>query len=148
MAQAARHDDPGIDYSVHVCFGRVRTIVVDDTDVVLDVICASLESTSEVEIVGRATNGVEALELVAELSPDLVVMDVNMPKLDGIQAARLIAQHFPEVKVVLMSGDVSTKMREQCREIGVHGFASKVTFRQDFTLAFQNLFCETVLPTA
>ncbi len=148
MAQTAKHVDSGNDYSVQVCFGRVRTIVVDDTDIVLDAISAMVESTGEVEIVGRATNGVEALELVAGLSPDLVVMDVNMPKLDGIQAARLLAEHFPDVKVVLMSADPSAKIREQCRETGVHGFASKITFRQDFMLAFQNLFYQSGFPSS
>ncbi len=148
MAQVARQVVPELEYSVEVCIGKIRTIVVDDTDVVLDVICALLESTGPVEIVGRATNGIEALEMVSALSPDLVVMDINMPKLDGIQAARLLAQHYPDLKVVLMSANDSPKVREQCRETGVHGFASKITFRQDFMLALNGLFSKSALPTA
>lgn len=131
--------------SSEFCSGKIRTVVVDDSDILLDAICTLLECTTQVEVVGRAADGAEALERVAELQPDLVVMDVNMPRLDGFQAARFLVQHFPNVKVVLMSATDSPKIREQCRESGVNFFASKITFRQDFSAAFHTLFHEAEL---
>src|SRR5690242_4075849 len=63
---------------------RLRTIVIDDSATFLEVVCALLERDNELDIVARGTNGKEAIELVAKLHPDLVVMDVDMPELDGL----------------------------------------------------------------
>ncbi len=120
----------------------IRTVVVDDTEAVLDAICALLQCDSRIEIVGRATNGVEALDAVASLQPDLVVMDINMPVMGGIQCTALLAQHFPTLKVVLMSGLDSPKIREQCRNNGADAFAYKVNFREDFAQAMRTMFQE------
>jgi DNA-binding NarL/FixJ family response regulator len=81
-----------------------------------------------VSVVGEAANGVEALERVAELSPDLVLMDVQMPRMNGISAARIIARNYPEATVVLMSGDDSPELRAQAEACGAHTFIHKPKF--------------------
>ena len=120
----------------------IRTVVVDDTDMVLDSICALLQCDRRIEIVGRAANGVEALDAVASLGPDLVIMDINMPVMGGIQCAALLGQYFPMLKVVLMSGIDSPKIREQCRSTGADAFAYKMNFREEFRLAMRAIFRE------
>jgi len=114
---------------------RIRTVIVDDSDLMLDCVCTLLELDHRIEIVGRGTNGLEALERVAATQPDLVLMDVNMPIMDGVQTARMLAEHFPETKVILMSAIDSPKVREQCRAVGVDGFARKINFREEFAIA-------------
>lgn len=148
MAQEARSAVSEFEQTAGFCAGKIRTVVADDSDLVLDAICTFLEFSEQVEIVGRATNGVEMLEVVAAMAPQLVVMDINMPALDGLQTARLLAQHFPQIKILLMSGTDSPKVREQCRESGVLCFANKVNFRQDFMAAFQFLFSDQEIYTA
>ena len=68
----------------------IRTLVVDDSPEILQVVCLLLEMEERVEVIGRATDGSEALDAVVSLRPDLVVMDVQMPRMDGPTAAALI----------------------------------------------------------
>ncbi len=140
MAQEAKH--AVVDYASEELERAIRTVVVDDTDVVLEAICALIQCDPRIEVVGRATNGVEALDAVSSLGPDLVIMDVNMPVMGGVQCAALLGQHFPMVKVVLMSGVDSPKIREQCRSTGADAFAYKINFREEFALAMRTMFQE------
>jgi len=79
----------------------------------------------DVEIVGVGSNGFEAIELTAQTAPDLVIMDVNMPVLDGIAAAGLIRHHFPTTTILMMSGDDSPEMRDRCLEVRADAFTPK-----------------------
>lgn len=103
----------------------LRMIVVDDSPDLLEVICALLESNEDVEIIGRGSDGSDALGLVSAMNPDLVLMDVQMPHVDGIAAAALITMHFPETMVVLMSGNDSPELRAQAMDCGAHAFIHK-----------------------
>ena len=91
----------------------IRTLVVDDSPSSMRAVCALMQAEPLVEIVGVATNGVEAIAAVATLSPDLVIMDVNLPLLDGLKAASILSRHYPEIRVVLMSADDSAEIRRQ-----------------------------------
>jgi two-component system chemotaxis response regulator CheB len=103
----------------------LKMIVVDDSPDLLEVIGALLDKNNDVEIIARGSDGSEALGLVSAMAPDLVLMDVEMPHVDGIAAAALITMHFPETVVVLMSGDNSPELRAQCRDCGAHAFIHK-----------------------
>jgi DNA-binding NarL/FixJ family response regulator len=103
----------------------LRVIVVDDSPDLREVLCDLLETNKDVEIIARGSDGSEALGLVSAMQPDLVLMDVQMPHVDGIAAAALITMHFPETTVVLMSGDDSPQLRAQCMDCGAHAFIHK-----------------------
>ncbi len=103
----------------------LRVIVVDDSPDLLEVVCALLETNKDVDLIGRGNDGSEALGLASAMEPDLVLMDVQMPHVDGIAAAALITMHFPETTVVLMSGDDSPELRAQCMDCGAHAFIHK-----------------------
>lgn len=81
---------------------RIRVVVADDSAVMRRAITHILESESDIEVVGTARNGIEAVELTRALRPDAVTMDVNMPKMDGLQALEEIMGHNP-TPVVLLS---------------------------------------------
>ena len=110
----------------------IRALVVDDSPDVLEVICALLQFEDNLEIVGRATNGSEALEAVGCLQPDLVVMDMQMPRMDGLTAARLIHVAFPEIAIVLMSADPSYFDRNEILASGAEAFIDKLEFGRVF----------------
>jgi two-component system NarL family response regulator len=117
----------------------LRMIVVDDSPELLEVLCALLESNKEVEIVGRGNDGSEALGLVSAMNPDLVLMDVQMPHVDGIAAAALITMHFPETIVVLMSGSDSPELRSQAIDCGAHGFIHKPQIGRELANMIQSV---------
>jgi len=82
---------------------KIRVLVVDDHPVVRKGLIAMLETEPEIELVGEASNGEEAVEKVAELKPQVVLMDLVMPGMDGIEATRQIKQIAPEVNILVLT---------------------------------------------
>src|SRR5579864_3260446 len=99
--------------------GRIRTVVVDDSPTFLQVACELLELDPVIDLVARAGKGGEAIETVMKLKPDMVLMDVNMPYLDGLTLAWFFAHRFPSARVVLMSTDESPELRKACEAASV-----------------------------
>jgi DNA-binding NarL/FixJ family response regulator len=90
---------------------RVRVLVVDDQPLVRSATRLLLDATREFEAIGEAASGNEALDAVEQLDPDLVLLDVRMPDMDGIEAAARIRATHRRTVVVLMSGDSRTDLR-------------------------------------
>jgi len=82
---------------------KIRVLVVDDHTIVRDGICALLALAGDIEVVGEATNGAEALKLVKELTPDVVLMDLAMPIMGGLEATRRISKEHPTTKVLVLT---------------------------------------------
>jgi len=80
-----------------------RVLIADDSARARDGLRALLTIRPEIEVVGEATNGQDAVRLVAECRPDIVLMDLHMPVLDGVQATRLIKQQWPAVTVIVLT---------------------------------------------
>ena len=80
-----------------------RIILADDHKAVREALRMLLEAESDMEVVGEATDGLTALKLAAELRPDVVVMDIGMPGMSGIEATRHIRKEHPEIRVVVLS---------------------------------------------
>src|SRR6476620_9277310 len=116
---------------------RIRTVVVDDSPTFLQVACELLELDPTIDLVARAGKGGEAIETVMKLKPDMVLMDVNMPYLDGLTLAWFFAHRFPSARVVLMSTDESPELREACEAAGAFDFVHKENFRQEFGMVMQ-----------
>ena len=119
---------------------RIRTVVVDDSPMFLQIACELLELQPSIDLVARAGKGGEAIEIVMKLKPDMVLMDVHMPYLDGLTLAWFFTNRFPSARVVLMSTDESPELREACEEAGAFDFVHKENFRQEFGAVMQR-FC-------
>jgi DNA-binding NarL/FixJ family response regulator len=102
--------------------------------------CELLELDPAIDLVARAGKGGEAIETVMKTKPDMVLMDVNMPYLDGLTLAWFFAHRFPSVRVVLMSTDESPELRKACEDAGAFDFVHKENFRQEFDIVMQR-FC-------
>jgi DNA-binding NarL/FixJ family response regulator len=88
----------------------IRVLVVDDHAIVRQGLSRLFATCDDVEMVGLAENGHDALHMVARLRPDVVVMDIAMPLLDGIGATRLIADHDPDVRIVVLTGSLDERI--------------------------------------
>ena len=104
---------------------RVRILIVDDHDALRRAIRGLLESRREFEICGEAKDGLEALEKVAELKPDVVVLNVIMPVMDGFEAARKIRAVSPQSRIVMLSSHKDQQLLEEARNVGAVCYVPK-----------------------
>ena len=109
----------------------IRLILVDDHAIVRESLRTVLEREPDIEVVGEAGDGVAALERVRELSPDLVLTDITMSGLDGIELARRIASERPEVKVLALSTHLDRRFVVQMLEAGALGYVNKAAGRDE-----------------
>jgi len=113
-------------------FSRLTVAVIDDSPAFLEVVCALLESDADLDVVARGANGIEAIEITAKLRPDLVLMDIDMPHLDGLNAAAIISKCFPQSRILLMSAEESCELEADCRACGAVAFVCKSRIRKEF----------------
>jgi DNA-binding NarL/FixJ family response regulator len=104
---------------------RRRVLVVDDQDIMVKSVSTLLGTSDEVEVVGSAWNGEEALKAVEELAPDLVLMDIDMPVMDGVEATRQIAERFPQTKVLILTGVYEPERIDLAVRAGAVGYLTK-----------------------
>jgi DNA-binding NarL/FixJ family response regulator len=105
--------------------GKISVLIADDHLVVREGLDAMLHSSDEFEIVGQAVDGLEALRLVEELRPDVVLIDVQMPKMDGIEATRRITQQVPATHVVILSSFDQDEYIYKAIQAGARGYVLK-----------------------
>jgi two-component system nitrate/nitrite response regulator NarL len=103
----------------------IRLFLADDHGLVLQAIHLALEPHSEIEIVGETRSGSEVLPRVAETHPDIVMLDVRMPVLDGLQVLDRLHQQFPETKVVMLSGLDEPELAAEALRRGAKAFIGK-----------------------
>ena len=113
--------------------------MVDDYDVVRDSLTFALESYDDVEIVGEAADGAEAVALCAELQPDVALIDLKMPHMDGAEAAQIILEEHPEICVIILTSGVSSALIQAAIEAGAAGVILKDATAEDIYLAIQAL---------
>ena len=102
-----------------------RVLVVDDDTLYAEAATATLVEDGEIEVVGRAADGREALELALALRPDVVVMDINMPVMDGLEATRSLRRLLPSTRVVVVTSSPSASNRWSARGAGAFAFLAK-----------------------
>jgi DNA-binding NarL/FixJ family response regulator len=120
---------------------RVRTLVVDDSPLMLRILAEILQEAGKFELIGTASNGCQALRYVSMLSPELVLMDVHMPHLNGIEATRYIKQREHPPAVIIVTSDDSPVTKATAEGAGADGFVSKKGHvRQQLLAAVQKLF--------
>lgn len=106
---------------------KIRVLIVDNLVQVRQDLRTILELTDDLEVVGEAANGLEAVQLAEKLNPDVVLMDLEMPVMDGFEATRQIKDRHLVTGVVALSMHSHTSAREQAAKAGVDAFVEKVT---------------------
>jgi len=117
----------------------VRLLVVDDFRLWQECIQAHLEGHPEVQIVGFASNGLEALQKVGDLQPDLVFLDISLPKLNGIETARKIRQLNPHCKIIFLTGQLHPEIVLEALEAGGWGYVYKEDAPTELLLSLESV---------
>jgi two-component system nitrate/nitrite response regulator NarL len=103
----------------------VRVLIADDHLLFAEALSTILEPDQRIKVVGRAANGEQAVKLATKLKPDVVLMDISMPVLDGIEAARQIHEQLPEAQVLMLTGSAARQDVAKSRKAGASGYVTK-----------------------
>jgi len=108
-----------------------RILVVEDHETVRRFVCSELEQRAEFSIVGEASNGLDAVQKAQELQPDLILLDVGLPKLNGLEAARQINSLVPNAKLLFLSLESSARVMQEAFRMGAWGYVHKMRAQLD-----------------
>lgn len=129
---------------------KLRILLVDDHLVVRMGLATMLAIEEGLSVVGEANDGQEAVQLVRKLRPDVVIMDVMMPKMDGVEATRTIRQDCPETKILLLTTYSSAKELKSALDAGAHGAMLKEASKKELIAAIRKIaagdqvICDTI----
>lgn len=115
----------------------IRLLLVDDQDLIRRGLKALLKSDAELQVVGEAANGTEAIAQAAVLHPDVILMDIRMPVMDGVAATQAICQRFPETKVLVLTTFGDETYVAQALKSGASGYLLKDTPFEELTQAIR-----------
>ncbi len=118
---------------------KIRILVADDHALVRAGICALLEQRPRLEVVAEAQDGNEALRLAAELQPDIVLMDIAMPSLSGLEATRKLEKEWPNVRVIILSMHSDEQHVLQALRAGAAGYLLKGASFEELDLAITSV---------
>lgn len=116
---------------------QVRVLVVDDHGPFRELICSILRKSPELEIIGDASDGLEAVHKSEKLQPDLIILDIGLPKLNGIEAAKRILKLAPKPKIVFLSQESSPDIVRCALGTGAMGYVAKSTASYDLLTAVE-----------
>ena len=114
---------------------RARVLLVDDNPPFLNFVSSLLRQQGDVEVVHEVQDGDEAVRQAQSLKPDLILLDVGLPTLNGIEAAQLIRKLVPDAKVVFLSNECSREIVEEALNLGARGYIQKVFAAKDIPVA-------------
>ncbi len=121
----------------------LRVLLVDDHDIVREGLAALLQEAPDIEVIGEAADGREAIDMTNDLRPDVVIMDVSMPLMSGDQATRLIKMHMPETRVIALSMFDEAEKKERMYRAGAESYVLKTASTQELLSAVRGKEADT-----
>ena len=118
---------------------HIRIIIADDHRVFIEGMKAMLKEFSEIEVIGEALNGKELVEIAKQLKPDLILTDVQMPVMDGIDAAKELQKCMPDVKILVLTMLNESFHIRKMMEAGISGYVLKTTNKEDLIAAIKKI---------
>lgn len=119
---------------------KIRVLLAEDHTIVRKGLRSLLEEEADIEVMGEAEDGREAVRMTQRLLPDVVLMDLSMPGLNGLEATRQIKQRFPEVKVLVLTRHANEEYVFQILRAGASGYVVKKAAPTELVLAIQSVY--------
>ena len=116
-----------------------KVLLADDHEIMRNGLRSLLEKNPEIEVIAEASNGRETIELTKKLNPDIVILDISMPELNGVEAARQIKKIDPTIKIVILSVHSDKRYVKEMLKIGVDGYLLKDNAFQDLIDAIRTI---------
>ncbi len=117
----------------------IRILLVDDQHIIRQGLKSLLESNADMQVIGEAENGQRAIEQIPALQPDIVLMDIRMPIMDGVAATGAIAQQYPNTKVLVLTTFDDDEYVSQAMRLGAKGYLLKDTEPDELALAIRSI---------
>jgi CheY-like chemotaxis protein len=117
----------------------VRVLVVDDYEPWCRFVCSTLEKQPQLQVIGVVADGLEAVQKAQEMQPDLIVLDIGLPTLNGIEVARRICALFPQSKVLFMTQETSADVVQEALATGARGYVVKADATSELLTALEAL---------
>jgi two-component system, NarL family, response regulator LiaR len=126
----------------------IRVVVVDDHDMVRKGLASYLKVTPDIFLVGEASNGEEALQICSEVQPDIVLMDIFMPKVNGIEATKQLRARFPAIQIIALTSFQERDLVEQILRAGALSYILKNVTGEELASAIRSAYsgCTTLAP--
>jgi len=120
-----------------MCGSTIRVLVVDDYEPFRRFLCSVLGKNPALQIVGEVSDGLDAVQKAEELKPDLILLDIGLPTLNGIEVARRIRRLIPESKIIFVSQESSPEVIQVALNLGAWGFVVKTKAGSDLVAAVE-----------
>ncbi len=117
----------------------IKVLLADDHEMILEGLCALLENEKEIEIIGKAQDGLEVLEQLKSLQPHLLILDINMPQMDGIELTAKLKERHPKIKVLILSMHNRSEFIKRLMELGADGYILKNSGRGELITAIKTI---------
>lgn len=118
---------------------EINVFVVDDHQIFLDGIVSLLDDEPNIRIAGTANNGKEAIDRIKATKVDVVLMDINMPEMDGLEATKQLRKIKPEIKILMLTMHSEARFIKECLEIGAKGYVMKNISKDDLLKAIETV---------
>lgn len=118
----------------------IKVIIADDHEIVLEGIASLVNPKDGIQVVGEAKNGHEVLQILGEKEADLVVLDIEMPGMDGIETTKIIRKQFPRVKILMLTMYNDINFIRKLIEIGANGYILKNKGKEELVYAVQAIY--------
>lgn len=129
---------------------KINILIADDHTMFLEGIVSLLENEKNINIIGKATDGKSALEIIKKSSPDILLLDISMPEMDGIAVTKVIKEKYPSIKILIVSTHSNIQMIAKLIRMEVNGYLLKNAEKQELLHAIQIIqnggtyFCKEV----
>jgi DNA-binding NarL/FixJ family response regulator len=118
----------------------IKIIIADDHNIVVEGLVSLINKEDSIQVVGVSNNGKDVIPILKNRQVDVAVLDINMPKMDGVELTNFIRSNFPEVKILILTMHKEIRFIKRVLEVGAHGYILKNKGKEELILAIKTVF--------